>query len=171
MKPNFSDLKLQQLDAALARWRSADLPTRPPSGWLKAIREALGMPATQLAKRLDVVASTVTRLEASEADDTISLATLRRAAEALGCELRYALVPKQSLAGMLESRAVALAIQRMASVSHSMGLEAQSTSTVELKMQTESLAATLLNGSRHALWREAKMENEDALHIALETLP
>lgn len=156
MKPNFSDLKLQQLDAALARWRSADLPTRPPSGWLKAIRQALGMPATQLAKRLDVVASTVTRLETSEADDTISLATLRRAAEALGCELRYALVPKQSLTGTLESRAAALANHRVATVSHSMALEAQATSKNTVAQQTRSLAASLLKGSRRELWREGK---------------
>jgi len=156
MKPNFSDLKLQQLDAALARWRSADLPTRPPSGWLKAIREALGMPATQLAKRLGVVTSTATRLEASEADDTISLATLRRAAEALGCELHYALVPKQSLAGTLESRATTLARQRMAAVSHTMALEAQATSKNTVAKQTRSLAESLLKGSRRELWREGK---------------
>lgn len=156
MKPNFSDLKLQQLDAALARWRSADLPSRPSSGWLKAIREVLGMPAAQLAKRLDVVASTVSRLETSEADDTISLATLRRAAEALGCELRYALVPKQSLAGTLESRATALARQRMATVSHTMALEAQATSKNAVAQQTRSLAANLLQGSRRELWREGR---------------
>ncbi|MDP2795247.1 MAG: mobile mystery protein A [Sulfurisoma sp.] len=156
MKPNFSDLKLQQLDAALARWRSADLPSRPSSGWLKAIREALGMPATQLAKRLDVVTSTVTRLEASEADDTISLATLRRAAEALGCELHYALVPRQSLADTLESRATTLARQRMAAVSHTMALEAQATSKTTVASQTHDLAESLLKGSRRALWREAR---------------
>jgi len=156
MKPNFSDLKLQQLDAALARWRSADLPSRPSSGWLTAIREALGMPATQLAKRLGVVTSTVTRLEASEADDTISLATLRRAAEALGCELQYALVPRQSLAGTLESRATNMAGQRMAAVSHTMALEAQATSKDTVANQTRSLAENLLNGSRRELWREGK---------------
>ena len=83
MKTNFSELKLRQLDAALDRWRSADLPPRPPSGWIKAIREGLGMTATHLAGRLGVTTSTVTRLETSEADDTISLGTLRRAAEAL----------------------------------------------------------------------------------------
>lgn len=156
MKTNFSDLKLQQLDAALARWRSADLPSRPSSGWLKAIREVLGMPAAQLAKRLDVVASTVSRLETSEADDTISLATLRRAAEALGCELRYALVPKPSLAGTLESRAMTLARQRMATVSHTMALEAQATSKNTVAQQTRSLAANLLQGSRRELWREGR---------------
>jgi predicted DNA-binding mobile mystery protein A len=155
MKTGFSELKLRQLDAALTRWRSADLPPRPPSGWIKAVRESLGMAATHLAHRLGVNTSTVTRLETSEADDTITLATLRRAAEALGCELQYALVPKQSLAAMLESRATALARRQMASVSHTMALEAQATAPEAVDVQTRALAESLLKGSRRALWRES----------------
>jgi predicted DNA-binding mobile mystery protein A len=156
MKPNFSELKLRQLDATLARWRAAELPSRPPSGWLKSIREALGMTATQLAKRLGVVTSTVTRLETSEADDTISLATLRRAAEALDCELRYVLVPRQSLADTLATRANLLARERMAGVAHSMVLEAQATSKDTVADQTRELADSLLKGPRRELWREKK---------------
>lgn len=155
MKSNFTELKLRQLDAALNRWRSADLPPRPPSGWIKAVRESLGMAAAHLAARLGVTTSTVTRLETSEADDTISLGTLRRAAEALGCELHYALVPKQSLADTLEDRAMTLARRQMASVSHTMALEAQSTSREAVEVQTRALAEELLKGSRRALWREA----------------
>ena len=49
---SFSELQLRQLDAALDRWPSADLPARPSSGWLKAIRQALGMTATHLARHL-----------------------------------------------------------------------------------------------------------------------
>ena len=154
MNSHFSELKLRQLDLALNRWRSADLAARPPSGWIKAIREALGMTATHLAQRLGVTTSTTTRLETSEADDTIRLSTLRRAAEALGCELHYALVPKQSLAQTLEARAVALARQQMAAVSHSMALEAQSTSRETVEAQTHALAESLLRGSRRALWKE-----------------
>lgn len=155
MKSNFAELKLRQLDAALNRWRSADLPPRPLSGWVKAIRESLGMAAAHLAARLGVTTSTVTRLETSEADDTISLGTLRRAAEALGCELHYALVPKQSLADTLENRAMTLARRQMAAVSHTMALEAQSTSREAVEVQTRALADELLKGSRRALWREA----------------
>lgn len=155
MVSNFAELKLRQLDATLSRWRAADLPSRPPDGWLKAIREALGMTATHQAKTLGVTTSTVTRLEASEADDTISLATLRRAAEALGCELQYALVPKQSLADTLEARATALARQQMAAISHSMALEAQATPRETVEAQTRALAESLLKGSRRALWRES----------------
>ena len=146
MKSNFSELKLRQLDASLNRWRSADLPSRPPSGWIKAVREGLGMAATHLAARLGVTPSTVTRLETSEADDTVSLATLRRAAESLGCELHYALVPRQSLADTLENRALALARQQMAAVSHTMALEAQATSRETVEAQTRTLAEDLLKG-------------------------
>ncbi len=153
MKSNFTDLKLRQLDANLSRWRRADLPQRPPSGWIKAVREGLGIAATHLAARLGVTTSTVTRLETSEAEDTISLATLRRAAEALGCELHYALVPKQSLADTLENRALALARQQMAAVSHTMALEAQTTSRETVEAQTRALAENLLKGSRRALWK------------------
>ena len=155
MGSNFTELKLRQLDVTLSRWRAADLPSRPPSGWLKVIREALGMTATYQAKMLGVTTSTVTRLETSEADDTISLGTLRRAAEALGCELQYALVPKKTLADTLDARATALARQQMAAISHSMALEAQSTSRETVDAQTRALAESLLKGSRRTLWRES----------------
>jgi predicted DNA-binding mobile mystery protein A len=155
MGSNFTELKLRQLDATLSRWRAADLPSRPPSGWLKVIREALGMTATYQAKMLGVTTSTVTRLETSEADDTISLGTLRRAAEALGCELQYALVPKKTLAETLEARATALARQQMAAISHSMALEAQSTSRETVDAQTRALADSLLKGSRRTLWQKS----------------
>ena len=153
MKSRFKDLKQRQLDAGLTRWRSAELPARPPSGWIKAIREALGMPAAYLAKRLGLVPSTVLRLETSEADDTITLGSLRRAAEALGCELQYALVPRQSIAQTLETQADKVARERMAAVAHTMALEAQATSNQTVDTQVQELAESLLKGSRRELWR------------------
>jgi predicted DNA-binding mobile mystery protein A len=139
MKTSFPQLRLRQLDAALERWRSADLPPRPPSGWIRAIRDGLGMSATYLASRLGVATSTVTRLESSEADETISLSTLRRAAEALDCELRYALVPRQSLEATLEARAAALALEQMSAISHSMALA-----------EREAHSGNLTGGARRA---------------------
>jgi len=154
MKQNFTELKLRQLDATLNRWRSADLPSRPPIGWIKAVREGLGMAAAHLAVRLGVTTSSVTRLETSETDDTITLASLRRAAEALGCELHYALVPKQSLANTLEDRAMTVARRQMSAISHTMTLESQATSKDTVEEQTRDLAENLLKGSRRSLWRE-----------------
>ena len=153
MKSRFKDLKQRQLDAGLTRWRSAELPARPPSGWIKAIREALGMPAAYLAKRLGLVPSTVLRLETSEADDTITLGSLRRAAEALDCELQYALVPRQSIAQTMETQARKVACERMAAIVHTMALEAQATSNKIVDTQVKELAESLLKGSRRELWR------------------
>ena len=153
MKSRFKDLKQRQLDAGLTRWRSAELPARPPSGWIKAIREALGMPAAHLARRLGLVPSTVLRLETSEADDTITLGSLRRAAEALGCELQYALVPKQTIAQTMEAQANKVARERMATVAHTMALEAQATSSEAVDTQVQEMAESLLKGSRRELWR------------------
>jgi predicted DNA-binding mobile mystery protein A len=153
MKTRFNNLKQRQLDAELTRWRSAQLSTRPSSGWIKSIREALGMPAAYLAKKLGVVPSTILRLEASESDDTITLGSLRRAAEALDCELQYALVPRQSIAETLKAQAGKVARERMAALDHTMALEAQATSAEARKIQLQEMTDGLLQGSRRELWR------------------
>lgn len=122
MKSNFVELRLQQIDKDLERWRQAALPPRPLPSWLRSIWTALGMPATRLAETLGIVPLSVTRAEHSEADDRITLGTLRRMAEALGCELQYVLVPKTALSETLDARASELARTRMSSVTYSMAL-------------------------------------------------
>lgn len=98
----------------------------PVRGWVKAVREGLGMTTAQLAKRLGVKQPTVVELEQSEARGTIELATLRRAAAALDCTLVYALVPnQQSLETTVRGQAELFARKRLAPVEHSMLLEDQ----------------------------------------------
>ncbi|MDD5586178.1 MAG: transcriptional regulator [Alphaproteobacteria bacterium] len=84
------------LDAQFKKWRGlGPAAARPHGGWLRAVREALGMSTRQLGRRLETCSSAVTRLEQSEAAGTIHLASLERAAEALGCKVVYALVPEK----------------------------------------------------------------------------
>ena len=98
----------------------------PVRGWIKAVREALGMTAEQLGKRLGIRQPSVVRIEQSEAKGTIELATLRRVAEALDCTLVYALVPNKPLEAAVRDRARAFLRARRAPVEHSMLLEDQS---------------------------------------------
>lgn len=98
----------------------------PPRGWIRAVRDALGMTTQQLADRLGVRQPSVVALEQSEAKGTIELATLRRAAEALDCTLVYALIPNKPLEAAVRDRARSLLRARRASVEHSMLLEDQS---------------------------------------------
>jgi predicted DNA-binding mobile mystery protein A len=98
---------------------------QPVRGWIKAIREALGMTAAQLAKRLGVTQPSVVALEQSEAKGTIELATLRRVAEALDCTVVYALVPNEPLEQTVRDRARRFARRRLEPIEHSMSLEDQ----------------------------------------------
>lgn len=97
----------------------------PVRGWIKAVREALGMTTAQLAKRLGMKQPSVVAIEQSEAKGTIELATLRRVAEALDCTLVYALVPNKSLEAAVRDRARAFLRRRRGPVEHSMLLEDQ----------------------------------------------
>ena len=97
----------------------------PVRGWIKAVREALGMTTAQLAKRLGVKQPSVVAIEQSEAKGTIELSTLRRVAEALDCTLVYALVPNKPLEATVRDRARAFVRRRRGPVAHSMLLEDQ----------------------------------------------
>jgi len=116
---------IRQLDSRFTALRPlADSP-RPPKGWLRAIRDALGMTSAQLAQRLGIAQPSVVELEQSEARGTITLKTLKRTAEALGCRLVYALVPLQPLSEIVQSRASEVADRKLASVAQTMRLEDQ----------------------------------------------
>lgn len=99
--------------------------TVPARGWIKAIREGLGMTTAQLAKRLGIKQPSVVELEQSEARGSIELATLRRVAAALDCTVVYALVPNQPLQTMVHKRAELFDRKRRAPIEHSMLLEDQ----------------------------------------------
>jgi predicted DNA-binding mobile mystery protein A len=114
-----------QLDERFRELGPAKRYAPPVRGWIKALREALGMSTAQLAKRLGIKQPSLVALEQSEAKGTIELATLRRVAEALDCTLVYALVPNKPLETTIRDRARAFARRRRGPVEHSMLLEDQ----------------------------------------------
>ena len=147
-----NDLILHQVDHALASIERDSLPPAPPSGWIRAIREALGMTARQLAARVGVGLSTLLGAERNEVAGTISLNQLRRVAAALDCELRYVLVPRDRLQQRVERRAEEIARARVTGVAHSMALEAQDAGVQFRTLQIAELKEALLRGRRSRLW-------------------
>ena len=152
MQNQFRDLQLQQMDALLASWKAAPLGARPGAGWVRAIREALGMSAAAFARRLGMSHAGVHKLESAEAADAITLASLRKLAQALDCELHYALVPRTSLAQQLQDRAQTVAKERLRPIAHSMALEDQAVQGALHTRQLERAVNELLEGSGRKLW-------------------
>ena len=142
----------QQLELQLDQWRA--LPPRPREGWIKSIRKALGMPASVLARRLQVRSGTLTNLEKAERQGTISLRSLREAASALDCELVYAVVPRTSLDAMLEQRALQVVTSHMRRTTRTMQLEDQSVGEDETRRQLHALAAHLVQSLDRRLWTD-----------------
>src|SRR5262245_6603734 len=108
-----------KLDERFSSIGAAEAFERPVHGWIKAIRQALGMSTAQLAMRVGVRQPSIVALEQSEARGTIEMATLRRIAEALDCKLVYALVPNQPLEQTVRARARLFARRRMEPIEHS----------------------------------------------------
>jgi predicted DNA-binding mobile mystery protein A len=136
------------LDGHFDEWQQLRGLARPPRGWVRAVREALGMSAAVLAGRLGTTAGAVTRLEQSEAADRIRIDTLRRAADALGCDLVYVLVPRRPLTTVVRDRARQLARVQVAATEQTMRLEDQATG--EAKDMEDQITEQLL--ARGGLW-------------------
>ena len=102
------ELLRARLDACLLAFRVARreisaLPAAESGSWLRSVRQAMGIPVEEVARRLEVCKWEVLRLEKAERTKRIGVASLQRAAEALDCELVYALVPHE---GTLEDLAL-----------------------------------------------------------------
>ena len=144
----------RQLDKRLKSLINNDAFARPPRGWIKAIREALGMTTAQLARRLWVSQPRAVAIEKAEASSAITLETLERAARALDCRLVYTLVSRKPLEALAEERASLLAKRRLQSTRHSMALEDQSVDEADEQEQIRQLAKRLLEKSGSALWAD-----------------
>ena len=155
-------LTIRQLDHQLKEWQMVSLKYgRPREGWIKTLRKALCMTSLQLAESLKLTRARIVKLENAETHDAVTLRTLRETAEALGCEFVYAIVPKGNLTleDMIKKRAEQLAQERVASVAHSMLLEAQSVDEEMLQLQKKELIKNLLEHLNKKIWDTSEKRN------------
>jgi predicted DNA-binding mobile mystery protein A len=149
MRPEFKRLRVKQVEKALKPFAAAKHSPRPQRGWLRAIREATGITLRQTATRLKKAPTLVAKLEKSEAEYRITLKSLRDAADALGCQLVYALVPKNgSIQTLAEERARTKAVENVRAVEHSMALEDQAVGGVPEKIEEETRRILKRTGKR-----------------------
>lgn len=146
-------LRLRQLNQQLQPL--VNLPSDPPGiGWLATIRDALGMPLNSFAARLGMTPSGAKAMERREADGSITLQALRKAADALDMRLVYAIVPKDgSLEKLIERRALIVAKEIVMRTHQTMKLEGQAVSEERLNEAIAEKAEELRREMPKQLWR------------------
>jgi len=154
MRPKHKIIIREQLDATLRRLsKTLDTP-RPSRGWLRAVREALGMSSKQLAGRLGVAPPRITALEKGELSGTVTIKKMQEAANALNCEFYYAFIPQKSLTETVRQQARKLAAHRFRRVSHSMLLESQQLTPSEQKKILEAEVEKIIRDMPKELWED-----------------
>lgn len=146
-------LLIQQLGRKMQAYAQLQTLVPPPTGWIKAVRTAIGMSMQQLGNRLSITRQSAQEIEQREQDGSITLKSLREAAHAMDMELVYGFVPKDgSIDRLIERRAKALAKEIVLRTSHSMRLEDQENSQERIQQAIEERAKLIQQELPKALW-------------------
>ncbi|MBU4211493.1 MAG: mobile mystery protein A [Verrucomicrobia bacterium] len=152
---NKKKLIREQLEVSLQRLTSLRGVSPPPKGWVRAIRNALGMTAKQLAGTLGIAQQAVARIEKDELSGSVTIKTMRRVAECLDCVFVCGFVPRSSLETSLRKQAQKFATKRLAQASQTMTLEDQALSTKENEKVLSEMVDELVNTLPSNLWNES----------------
>ena len=153
MKITNHKLAIEQLDRKLAQVRPLELLLVPERGWVHAIRVTLKMSLRQLAGRMKMTPQSVKEIEEREANGSITMKSLRDAADALGMKLVYGLLPKEeTLEKMIEQRATTVSRSIVLRTSTSMELEDQGVSQARLEKAIQAKAEEIVRTLPRFLW-------------------
>jgi predicted DNA-binding mobile mystery protein A len=146
-------LQIQQLNSKMLAYASLQKVAPPPTGWIKAIRNAIGMSMQQLGNRLSITKQSVQDIERREKDGSITIKALREAAKALDMQLVYGFVPADgSLEALIDRKAKELAKQIVLRTSNTMKLEDQENSKQRIEKAIEERAIIIKNEMPKTLW-------------------
>lgn len=147
----------RHLDQKLDHFRPMQKIPTPPSGWIRAIRESLGMTTRQMGKHLGISGAAVTKMENRERSRSITLKDLERAATLFHCRVVYSLVPVESLESTLRNQAQKAVKNITEKTDHMMKLEEQAVEPRELKAQQEVFLKILLESLDPRIWGETQV--------------
>lgn len=150
---NKQRLLIDQVEAKIKPFASLEQIVPPPTGWIKAIRMALGISLQQLGDRLSISKQSASEIEKREQEGNITLRSLRDTAQALDMKLVYGLVPNDgSLDALIERKARELAIKIVSRTSNTMRLEDQENTEERIKKAIEQRTDELIRELPKVLW-------------------
>lgn len=125
---------------------------RPKDGWIRTMRETLGMNTRQLGERCNLSTERIIRIESDELKNKLTMETLEKIAAAMNCKLVYGLVPSDGITEFIETTALNKAVSQLKYVTHTMALEDQKISDKALNEQVLLLRDELLRGNIKKIW-------------------
>ncbi len=153
MKIQQHKLLIEQIDR---RFKSAEVlkqMNQPDKGWIKSIRTALKMSLRQLGNRMGISAQSVMEIEQREVDGSITLKSLKEAANAIEMKLVYAIIPKNdNLEMIIEKKANEIAREIVLRTSHTMRLEDQENSDERIEKAIREKAKEIIDTMPKYLW-------------------
>lgn len=146
-------LQIQQLSTKMLAYASLQKVAPPPTGWIKAIRNAIGMSMLQLGNRLSITKQSVQDIERREKDGSITIKALREAARALDMQLVYGFIPNDgSLELLIERKAKELATQIVMRTNNTMKLEDQENTKQRIEKAIQERTTIIKTEMPKTLW-------------------
>ena len=142
----------EQLDKRLGSLKTFSASAMPKQGWIKTIREALGLSSAQMGKKVGIDQSRISRLESAEKEGNIRLSSLQKIAAGLNMKFVYGFVPEESLEQMVRDQATKIALKRLAQLEHTMKLEKQGLSPEEQKKALTGMIEKILIDPPKDFW-------------------
>ena len=153
MKNSKQALLIEQVDSKLKSFRALNKVIVPKKGWIYTVRTALKMSLRQLGEKMKITPQSVSEIEQREANESITLKSLRETAQALDMQLVYGFIPKEgSLEKMIEKRATEIALKIVMRTSNTMKLEDQENSKKRLEKNIKSKAREIIDTMPKHLW-------------------
>ncbi len=150
---NKNKIQLDHLEMKIKMFAPLTKVAIPPTGWIKAVRLALGMSLQQLANRISITKQSVQEMEKREMEGSISLKSLREAARALDMEFVYGFVPKDgSLNALIDRKTEEFGTKIVNRTSQTMKLEDQENSEIRLRKAIQERKAMLKQEIPKVLW-------------------
>ena len=140
-------LQIRALDKKTSDLKSAKNIVPQSSGWIKTVREVIGMTVSQLAARLGVTQPRITKMESNE--DNLKLSTMKKAAEAMNCEFVYYFKPRTTFQNLVDEQAQKKAAEVLKTVNVNMALENQEIAEDEA---VKDFASDLINTKIKQIW-------------------
>lgn len=150
---NRTSLQIQQLDARMNKFPGAKSFVPPATGWIKAVRTALGISLQQLGSKLSMTRQSIREFEEREKDGSITIRSLQEIAKALDMQLVYGFVPIDgSLDNLIDRKAREMAKEIVLRTSNTMKLEEQENSSERIEKAIEERASLIKNEMPKSLW-------------------